>query len=409
MNYKEQITCKLCYSADLTSAINLGETPLANEYADSPNIKQNYYPLGLMLCNNCNNVQLRYLVDSKIIFDDYVYVTGSSPGLVSHFQKYAESIQEQIKENAFICEIGSSDGTLLEIFKKYEHRVLGIEPGKLPCKISNDKSIDTISSYFTSEVAKDIRQRYGEANLVIANNVMAHIENIHDVVDGVKILLEDNGLFTMEVQYLRDVVEKQLIDIFYHEHVFIHSIKSLAKFFTDKAMKIEKVERIPTHGGSIRLYVRNSIGIHDKSVIDMITEELLMKLHDIETFKKLSQNTQITGSELRGYVRAMKDENKKIFGYGCPAKMCTLVHFLNIPKVEAVFDDNPNKVGKYTPGQHIPIISSKELSNKSWMSWAKPDVIIIFAWNEKEAILRKLKELEYTGRIIIPMPTLEIL
>jgi len=402
-NYKEQLTCKLCYSINLTLIGDLGETPLANEYVNNTETKQEYYPLQLMLCEKCGNVQIRHTINPDIIFDEYVYVTGSSPGLVKHFQNYADTIQNQIPKESLIVEIGSNDGTLLMMLQNYGHSVVGIEPGNIPSKISLNRGIFTIKEYFTSESAMDVLNTHGKADLVIANNVMAHIENINDVVDGIKILLEENGLFTMEIQYLRDVIEKKLIDTNYHEHRFIHSIKSLASFFSNKDMKIEKVERINTHGGSIRLYVRNSRGIHGDSIIGMISEEKTIKLHERETYDKLFIDAKITGAELRGYIRAMKDENKKIFGYGAPAKMTTLVHFLDVPKVEGVFEDNPDKIGKYTPGQHVPIVSSKEIHNLN------PDIIIVFAWNEKDAIIKKLKDINYKGKILIPMPSLYIL
>lgn len=246
---KRRTDCRVCKSKNLEKVLDLGMTPLANSYLTKVDQEEAYYPLQLMQCGACKNVQLAHVVDSKVMFSHYLYTSSTSPVFVKHFEDFAEKMGKK----KFVVDIGGNDGILLKPFSSMGCRVLNIEPAEnIECELP------TIRTFFTSGLAKQIVKEYGKADLVTATNVFAHIDDLDDVVEGVKILLEEDGIFMVEVADLDQMLKDGSFDLIYHEHVNYWSLDSFIKFFGLRGMYVSDVERVPVHGGSLRIYARIS-------------------------------------------------------------------------------------------------------------------------------------------------------
>ena len=256
--------CRLCEGNNLDSVLDLTPTPLANEFVTSDLIKidQPTFPLGLSLCEDCSHVQLKHVVNRNAMFTDYVYVSGTSKVFVEHFKNYAKQVLDTFKpeKHSLVIDIGSNDGTLLKFFQDAEYKVLGVDPAKNIAKLANDSGIETLIDFFDSKLAEEIMIDRGRAEVILANNVFAHIDNLSDVTLGIRDLLTEDGIFIFEVSYLKDVVEKNLFDTIYHEHLSYHSLKPLTKFFHRHGMKIIDAREVSSHGGSLRVTVQKASG-----------------------------------------------------------------------------------------------------------------------------------------------------
>ena len=248
-------SCRLCNNKSLDIAFSLKPTPPANAFRNQKDIKdkQRKFPLNLMLCPHCGHAQLREILDPKLLFENYVYVSGTSASFVKHFEKYANRIisKYKLKENSLIVEIGSNDGTLLKFFKDKKYRVIGIDPAKKIAKQASQEGIQTIPSFFNDKISDKIIKKEGCANVIIANNVYAHVDNLRSLTLAIRKLLHDNGIFVFEVSYLLDVYKKTLFDTIYHEHLSYHAAKPLVQFFESLNMNLFDIERVNTHGLSL--------------------------------------------------------------------------------------------------------------------------------------------------------------
>jgi SAM-dependent methyltransferase len=342
------------------------------------------------------------------LFENYVYVSGTSPSFVEHFDDYANDIIERFKPPAgsLVVDIGSNDGTLLAAFKARRLRVLGIDPARDIAARANEVGIETIADFFSQKLAAEIRLRVGAADVITANNVFAHADDLGGIVAGVRELLSPGGVFIFEVSYLANVVADTLFDTIYHEHLAYHSVKPLKKFFAAASMVLFAVERVESHGGSIRGMAGLTGGPHeaDGSVADLIALEEEMGLDQAETFRNFAADIGALGARLKALVAHIKAEGKSIAGFGAPAKATTLMYHFGIgaEDLDFIVDDNPLKQGLYTPGIHIPVLASDALYER------KPDYVIILAWNFAETIIDKHSAfLEAGGRFIVPLPELK--
>ena len=404
--------CRLCNSMNLKSALKLEATPPANAFIDENelSIRQEKYPLELFLCSDCSHLQLTTVVSPKKLFENYVYVSGTSPVFIKHFENYSNSIISTYNpdKNKLILDIGSNDGTFLKFFKDKGYKILGIDPAISISKKASKKGIKTITSFFSEDLAYNILNDYGEASIITANNVFAHSDNLVEILNGIKKILSSEGLFIFEVSYLVDVYEKSLFDTIYHEHLAYHSVKPLKKFFELNDMELIDVERISTHGGSIRGVVQKKGGgrrVAD-SIKDLIELERKLGLHDIKEFLKFSNKILEIKTSLNELIDKIKKEGKTIAGFGAPAKATTLMYQLGINKecIDFIVDDNPLKQGKFTPGLNVPIYSSEIIKEK------KPDYILILAWNFAESIIKNHKYFtSQNGKFIIPIPEVKLI
>lgn len=391
--------------------MQLTPTPPANAFVSEEFVDkvQNRYPIDVYLCKSCGHLQLLDVINPDILFRDYVYVSSTSPAFVEHFRKYADDILTFVKppENAFVAEIGSNDGTLLRFFKDRGIRVLGIDPAYKIAQSATESGIETLPTYFTADLAQTIKKDRGSALIITANNVFAHIDDLSGVTKGIRELLSHDGIFVFEVSYLVDVIEKNLFDTIYHEHLSYHTIKPLKNFFHRYGMELIDTKRVPTHGGSLRGIVQHSDGpwTVSPSVNQLIELEDNLNLFCAEKFKAFIASINLVKKELTTLLRNLKAENKSIAGYGAPAKSTTLLFHFDIGNVlDFIVDDSPWKQNLFTPGQHIPVFSADAIYER------KPDYLLILAWNFAKPIIEKhRKYLDTDGHFIVPLPKVEII
>ena len=404
-------TCRLCAGSDLEQVLALGATPLANAFVprEALSVPQPTYPLDVYLCRACAHAQLLDVVDPAVLYKDYVYVSGTSPVFVRHFQDYAREIVERfrIPAQGLVVEIGSNDGTLLRFFKEHGLRVLGVDPAESITRNAVDSGIDAIVGFFTPALAREIRRERGPASVIVANNVMAHIDDLAGVMEGVRHLLAPDGVFVFEVSYLADVVEKTLFDTIYHEHLDYHTVQPLVGFFRQCGLELIDVMRVDTHGGSLRGIVQLAGGPQraGPAVGALVEQERRAELDRPAAFRRLAARIEDVATRLVGSLRELRQQGKTIAGFGAPAKMTTLMYCLGFEPgmVDFIVDDSPLKQGLYTPGMHIPVVPAGELYAR------RPDYVVVLAWNFADAIIRKHAAFRAAGgRFIIPVPQVEI-
>ena len=403
--------CRLCSSSDLISVLSLKSTPPANAFVPktSLNIQQKLYPLDLFFCNKCYHIQLLDVVDPSELFEEYVYVSGTSPVFIKHFEEYCKYIIERFNPslNEIIVDIGSNDGTLLEFFKRQGYSVLGIDPAKQISLQANKNGIKTINEFFTIKVANDILNSHSKATVITANNVFAHADDLIGITKAVKHLLSPDGIFVFEVSYLVDVLEKTLFDTIYHEHLAYHSVTPLIKFFQSMDMELIEVSRVNTHGGSIRGVAKlaKSNRPLDSSVNELFILEDSLKLNEPKTFYDFASAIKSRKNELMQCLNTIKSKGKRIAAFGAPAKATTLMYEFGLDSryIDFIVDDSPLKQGLFSPGLHIPVLSSSSIKER------KPDYLLILAWNFSKSIIEKHSSfMKSNGKFIIPLPKLEI-
>jgi SAM-dependent methyltransferase len=404
-------TCRLCGGTHLTLVLELAPTPPANAFVPKEELgkTQQCFPLDVFFCEDCAHVQLLDIVDPSVLFENYVYVSGTSPSFVAHFESYAKSVLDQFKPKAgsLVVDIGSNDGTLLRFFQKAGMKVLGIDPAKNIAEQATKNGIETMAAFFNPQIAKDIRSKYGPASVITANNVFAHIDNLEGVVEGIKALLAPDGVFVFEVSYLVDVFEKTLFDTIYHEHLDYHSVKPLVPFFKRLGMELIEAQRVSSHGGSLRGIAQLKGGPHKvgASVSSAIALEEKLGLDKAQTFRQFGDNINSLKNDLNKLLKELKASGKKIVGFGAPAKATTLMYHFGIgPElIDFIAEDSPLKTNLFTPGSHIPVLPREALYQQ------KPDYVLMLAWNFAEPIMKSLRPYKDAGgHFIVPIPKLEI-
>ncbi len=401
-------TCRLCGGTDLTLVLGLTPTPPANAFvrAEALDQEQKTYPLDVFFCNVCHHVQLCDVVDPRILFENYVYVSGTSPVFVRHFDEYAEDLVSRFVPSAigkWALDIGSNDGTLLSALKQRGLGVLGVDPARDIAARASANGIETLPTFFTRTLAEEIKAERGRPTLIAANNVFAHADGLDDIAAGVAALLAPDGVFAFEVSYLVDVFEKTLFDTIYHEHLAYHSVKPLKTFFERHGLVFFSAARVDSHGGSLRGFVGRADGPwrEDGSVDALITAEADLGLHRAETLVAFAESIDSIGRDLRAVLAEFKRDGKSVAGFGAPAKATTLMYHFGIDdrQIDFIVDDSPLKQGMYSPGKHIPVLPSEELYRR------KPDAVVILAWNFAEPIMNNHAAYRDSGGIfIVPLP-----
>lgn len=388
--------------------LDFGEMPLANSFLKSPDQPEKKYPLRVYFCRACTSVQLLDIVDPADVYTDYDYLTSASKPLADHFVKMGHSLcDEFITSNGeLMVEIGGNDGVLLDAVKN-RCRVLNIDPSARACKLSRDKAIPTVTAFFNSELAGKYRHLNNNAKVVVANNVMAHIRDLRDVMIGVKNLLVKDGVFVFEVHWLGNLITTGGFDQIYHEHLYYHSLTALKRLVESVGMTVFSVEMVPIHGESMRVYVSRCnltpYGLSElPSVQAHIARERAMGLDREETFTAFAGKIARNKRNLVELCRMLRREGKSIVGYGAPAKGNTLLNHYGIP-LDYLTDTTPLKQGLYSPGMHI------EVSPPERAAKAPPDYFLLLAWNYADLILAKERDMMERGvRFIVPVPTLQI-
>lgn len=404
--------CRLCESKSLELVVSLTSTPLANAFVPASELdkKQELFPLDVFFCCNCGHAQLLDVVDPVLLFENYVYVSGTSPVSIEYFRTYAEEVitRFNVPKGAFVLDIGSNDGTLLRFFKEADLRVLGVDPAKDIARAATQAGIETLVTFFTPELATEIKLKHGRASVIMANNVFAHADDLKGIVDGIRHLLTPDGLFVFEVSYLVDVYRKTLFDTIYHEHLSYHTVKPLRDFFARNDMEMIETVRIDTQGGSLHGIVQlaggeRNVGI---SVTKLIALEAELGLDWPGTLQTFSAKIEDVKTRLRTLLLGLTGEGKKIAAYGAAAKATTLMYHFDIgPDIlDFIVDDSPLKQGLYSPGYHIPVLPSSAIYEH------KPDYLLILAWNFAGPIMAKHTAFtDAGGHFIVPLPQIEMI
>lgn len=395
-------TCGLCESKKLNRIIDLGTMPLAGDYLIKEEIGQEkFYPLCLSFCINCKAVQVTDIVSPKELYSDYRYL--SSYSLSKHFEGHAREMYSRfLSEKSFIVDVGSNDGVLLSPLSKLGVKVLGVDPAENIVETANKKGLETIVGYFDQNLAENIIKTKGQADAVFANNVFAHINNLDEVMKGIKILLKPEGICVFEVNYLVDLLEKVQYDIIYHEHHYYHSLTSLVPFLKRFGFVIFDVKRIPTHNGSIRVYFQGQEGKQKAtdSLKKLLNLENKMKIYSLKTYRLFLERIKGKKTVLLKQLLKYKYAGKKIIGYGAPGRANTLLNYCKIDSdiLDYIVDESPERVGRFTPGTHIPIYPVNKFRGDN------VDYALLLAFSYKEQIMEKEKEfIKRGGQFIMPI------
>lgn len=409
---KKKSNCRVCKSTNLLKVLTLGPTPLANAFLTKEQIDkpEYYYPLDVYFCHNCSFLQLGHVVSPDVLFKDYVYVSSTSPVFINHFEEFAKDVftRFNLDSKSLAIDIGSNDGILLKPFKKFGAKVLGIEPAKRIAEVARKEGIETISEFFSVELAKKIVEQKGKAKIVTATNVFAHIDDLDEVIRGLDKLLTDDGVFIIEAPYVVDFIQKRYFDLVYHEHLSYWAVKPLMTFFGRFNMVLFDVQKVAAHGGTIRIFVKKQKGPYkiEKSVQLFLDLERRAKLEKIKTYFEFAKKVMENKIKLLGLLGSLKLKGKRIAGYGASAKGNTLLNFFNIGTeiLDYIIDDSPWKQGLYTPGKRIPVVSSKKMYED------RTDYILILAWNFADSIIETHKKYKNMGgKFIIPVPKPQII
>jgi nucleoside-diphosphate-sugar epimerase len=368
--------CRCCGNTNLKRVISLGFQPLANNLIKNEKQKINKYPLEVNYCKICHNVQLSIAIDSKKMFSKYYYLSSTSNSFKKHFENAAKKYIRELKLNksCYIVDIGSNDGIGLNPFKKLGYKnLLGIEPAKNLADLLNKNKIKTFNGFFTKRNLKKIKPN---ADLILASNVFAHADNLKEMAECMISLLKTKGMIIIEVQYLLNTLKDLTFDNIYHEHFNYWSLTSLSNFFKQFDVKIVKAEKIQTHGGSIRIFIKKDKNAKvDKSVKNMIKEEKRFGIEDFRTYERFAKNVYKIKKNVVKNINKLKKDNKLIVGYGAPAKATTALNFFGIKnKINYIIEDNKLKHNKFIPGMNIPIYSKTKISKM------KPTILVL-AWN----------------------------
>lgn len=401
--YKKSEICRVCKGKNLEKVLSLGSTPPANAFLKKEDLGNDEpsFPLELFFCKDCSFVQLGHVVSPDLLFGNYVYTSSTSPVFVSHFKTFAGEMMQRfgLNNESLVVDIGSNDGILLRPYKEAGVKVMGVDPAANIAAMATKNGIETMAAYFTSEVAQKIVAEKGKASIMTATSVFPHIDDLDEVVAGVKTLLADDGVFIIEAYYLVDLIGKNLFDTIYHEHLSYFTVKTISTLFKRLGMEVFDVDRTDTHGGSLRVFVQKNGGKNQvmPSVSKFIAEEDAVKIHDIETHLNFQQKITENKTRLLDLLTDLKAKGKRIVAYGAPAKGNTLLNYFNIGPdiVDYVVDDSVWKQGLYTPGTHIPVLA------KTALTQTPPDYILILAWNFADSIIKQCPD--FTN-FIIPVP-----
>jgi len=399
--------CGICNGTNFSVILDLGEQPPANSLIENIKLvsKEVKFPLRLGLCKDCFFVQLLDIVDKEFMFKHYLYMTSASKPIVEHFKKYANEIYTDYlnsKNESTVLEIGSNDGSMLLEFQKLGVKVLGIEPAENIAKLANESGILTKNSFFSSTIAKEI-SKTENISVVVANNVVGHVEDLHDFMEGIKILIKENGIFVFEVPYLNDLIQKLEFDTIYHEHLSYFSLLPIINWVNQFGLEVFDIEKQSVHGGTIRVFITKKGNILQKnSVKEFLEVEHQYGLDNVLTYDKFAQNIINLKSDLIEFITELKKQKKSLIGYGASAKGNVLLNYCNIDHtiIDFIIDTTPLKQGKFTPGTHIPILQPNELENKG-----DGDIVLLLAWNYEDTILEKEKSFRNKGgKFLIPIP-----
>ena len=407
------MNCRHCKKELINEFIDLGDAPPSNNYVSSQNINfsEAYYPLKIMVCDSCWLVQTQDFNDADELFtDEYAYFSSTSKSFLEHAKNYSTEIKDYLKLNkdSFVVELASNDGYLLQNFHEMKIPCLGIEPTKSTATVSREKGIETLEEFFSTELGLKL-SKTKKADLIIGNNVYAHVPDINDFTGGIKKLLSPKGTVTLEFPHLLELVKNNQFDTIYHEHYSYLSLYTASKIFKNSGLKIYKVDKLSTHGGSLRIY-----GCHldddkeiDNSYKNLINEELISGIDKMDFYKDFNKRAQEIKNEFISFLNDCKKKGLFVCAYGAAAKGNTLLNYCNVKNdlISFVCDAAESKQNKFLPGSKIPILHPEALKKQD-----KIDYVLIFPWNIAEEIISELDFLKNQGtKFVKAIPKLTII
>jgi len=404
--------CRFCNCEIKKIFIDLGLSPLSNAFVKNENLNkiEKKFPLKVFLCDHCFLVQIPEFETPDNIFSEYAYFSSYSKSWLEHVENYTNMISKKnnLGKNSLVVELASNDGYLLQFFKQKGIPVIGIEPAHNVAKVSEDKGIKTITEFFGEKLAERLSTEKIKADLIIGNNVLAHVPNINDFVKGMSILLKSDGSINMEFPHLLQLIKHNQFDTIYHEHFSYFSLYTVKKIFEFHNLEIFDVEEILTHGGSLRIYAKHKENKNfeiKNSINEILEKEKTFGLLETSFYLEFSKAIESIKKELTNFFNTAKKDGKKIVCYGAAAKGNTLLNYCRIGReyVEYVVDKNPYKQGLYLPGSHLQIKEPEQIKK------TKPDFIVILPWNIKDEIMNEISFIrDWGGKFVIPIPKVNI-
>lgn len=405
-------TCRFCRATLRTTFVDLGMSPLCQTHIEPHQLSamEPFYPLHAYVCGQCFLVQLEDFVAPQSIFSDYAYLSSYSDSWVEHARRYTIAMRDRfgLGPDSLVTEIASNDGYLLQHFVAAGIPVLGVEPAANVAQIASARGIRSTVRFFGAASAREILHEFGAPNLLLGNNVLAHVPDINDFVAGMKTLLAPGGAITMEFPHLLQLMRQNQFDTIYHEHFSYLAFFVVEKIFAHHGLRLFDVEELPTHGGSLRIY-----GCHadDRrptlpAVAALRAREIDAALADLETYEGFAEQVRETKRTILQFLIEAKREGKRIAGYGAPGKGNTLLNYCGIRTdfLDFTVDRNPLKQGRYTPGTRIPILAPEAIEQ------AQPDFVFILPWNLKDEIVASMGIVRsWGGRFVVPIPTIQVL
>jgi len=402
--------CQVCNSSKLNLILDLGHQPLCDSLLTEEMLNQpeTTYPLRMFWCEECSLAQIDYCVDGSIVYHpNYPYRTGVTKELVEYQNSMSRSLisKYNLKHGDLVVDLGSNDGTLLTGFKEQGIKVLGVEPTNI-AKIANQNGIETVQKFFVVDVANEIKNKHGEASLILSTNMFAHMATISEVVFGIETLLKDDGVFVLESHYLLDVIESGQFDTIYHEHLRTYSLKSLVKLFSYYNFTITDVERGSRYGGNIRVHVTKGKNRPvSENVTALLNLEESLGLYKLETYRKFADRVKKAKKDFMNFMFKIKEEGKTIVANSCPGRCVTLLNYYGVDAdLIPYIAEQPTslKLGMFLPGKVIPIVNNEILVKE------QPDYVILLAWHYAEPIMEQLKARGLKSNFVIPLPDLKV-
>ena len=404
---KMQVSCRSCGKRELITILSLGKTPLANALLTREQLseQEQTFDLDLVFCPSCSLVQITETVPPEKLFREYFYLSSFSETMLRHSEENVQKLiqSRNLNGKSFVVEIASNDGYLLQYYKRAGVPVLGIEPARNIAQTAEERGIPTVCEFFDAELARKLVAEGKRADVVHANNVLAHVPDLNGFVNGIEILLNDTGVAVIEVPYVKDMIDRHEFDTIYHEHLCYFSLTALDHLFRRHKLFIEDVKRLDIHGGTLRIYARKQNT--QRAAIDTMLAEESAWVGNAEFYRRFGEKVERLRGELVTMLSELKAEGKRIAVYGASAKGSTLMNYFGLgsPTLDFVVDRSTIKQGYYTPGTHLPIYSPAMLLEE------KPDYVLLLTWNFADEILQQQAEYrKQGGRFIIPIPELKV-
>jgi hypothetical protein len=405
----KQTACRACGKGNLHAILSLGDTPLANRLLSDNQLSEiePTFPLDLVMCRDCSLVQITETVPPEALFSDYTYFSSFSDTMLAHVEQLTKRLQVEYKltGQSLAIEIASNDGYLLQYYQRAGIPVLGIEPAANVAKVARDqRHVPTLTNFFTSELASRLASRLQRADVLHANNVLAHVAELNDVVTGIRIALKDHGVAVIEVPYVKDLLDHVEFDTIYHEHLCYFSLTALHRLFEQNELVVIDVERVPIHGGSLRVFAARQ-GQPSERVSRLLNEEQSWQVDQPACYRDFGNRVDRLRTELVTMLTRLKSEGQRIAVYGASAKGSTLLNCFGIGSdlLDFVVDRSTVKQGHYTPGTHLKIFAPEKLLEE------QPDYCLLLSWNFADEILAQQAQYRQAGgKFIIPIPVLKV-